>query len=263
MKYKLALRIAGVVVLAMILVVLIRITHDNSRKVQFVDEEMGAVIAYEAYYNEIIDGVEDFRQEHLESITILNIGYTGYYTTLIDIEKLPNLQSLYIGAPHAGKGLGYYNPSCELPEPENAERIEQLQNELASILVNGDGIKRLYLWDDEGICEFTSLEFLKNGDNLKYISLSSLGDIDYTPVWECSELITLTMWRCEIDSLEGIGHLQELKYLNLNGTNIAEAGEILDLPNLETLLIKGTPLAENEEELALIYEAFPDIDLEK
>lgn len=247
----------------MILVVVIWIVYDNTQKVQFVDEEMGTVFAYEAYYNEIIEDVEDFRQEHLESITILNIGYTGYYTTLVDIEKLPNLQSLYIGAPDVGGGRGYYMSWRELPGPESAERIEQLQNELASILINGDVLERLYLWDDEGICEFTNLEFLKKGDNLKYISLSSLKDIDYTPIWTCSKLEYLNLWGCDITSLEGIGQLQSLRTLSLNETNIMEAGEILTLSNLERLSIENTPLAENEEELKLIYETFPDITIYK
>lgn len=264
MKRKIIYWVGGIIVVMLILALLVMLVIDNSQKVQFKDEEMGLVIVNQACREGEIAKIriEEIRLYHLENIKELNIGYTAYYTTLLDIERCPNLEELYIGAPIKG-GYDYYMSWRELPEPESAERIKQIQNELASILLSCEKLEALYLWDDEGICEFTSLEFLKNGDNLKYISLSSLGDIDYTPVWQCSGLITLTMWRCEIDSLEGIGHLQDLKYLNLNGTNIAEAGEILDLPNLETLLIKGTPLAENEEELALIYGAFPDIDLEK
>ena len=54
-----------------------------------------------------------------------------------------------------------------------------------------------------------------------------------------------------------------MTHIWLDGTKVAEAGDILNLPNLKHLEVTGTPLAENEEELALIYEAFPNIDLEK
>lgn len=252
------------------------VVYDNSQKVQFEDDLMGDVITYAAIYHDYHrEGIyypqetrENFREEtlrlyHLERIEELSITYATIYTTLVAIEKCKNLEMLGMGASyeHGPSYPGF--DDMELPEPASIEKMKQMQSELASILQECDKIWALYIWDDEGICKFTSLEFLKSGDGLKLLSLSSLRDVDYAPVWECSELRSLTLWGCDIDSVEGISQLQNLESLDLEWTNIVEAGDILNLPKLEHLEITGTPLAENEEELALIYEAFPDIDLEK
>lgn len=58
---------------------------DNNSKVTFEDDEMAKVIAEFAGVN-----VSKIREEDLEKVEVLNIGYTGYYDTLVDIEKCPN-----------------------------------------------------------------------------------------------------------------------------------------------------------------------------
>ena len=55
--------------------------------------------------------------------------------------------------------------------------------------------------------------------------------------------------------------MENLESLNLTATDISEAKDLLNLKNLKELDIIGTPLAENEEQLELIYQKFSDIDI--
>ncbi len=252
----------GAIVLLAALTLESAIAYDNSKKVPFLDEEMGYVIAYQAYLDGEIKEPEGFRQNDLEKIKELNIGYTGYYTTLLDLKKCPNLERLYINASDAASHR-YYDRQREMPEPESGERIEQLQKELADILRTCEKIDYIYIWNPDGVCNLESLEFLKEAKNLRILWLDELEDIDYTPVWQCEGLTALEIIGCDIADLEGISQLKHLKNLWLYGTNVSEAGDLLNLPALEFLDIEKTPLAANEEELALLYETFPDIEIWK
>ena len=79
--------IAVVIVITFTIAALI----DNFRKVDFEDETMAEMIAKTVG----VESADKLRVEDLEKITILNIGYTGYYDTLADIEKCPNLKRLF------------------------------------------------------------------------------------------------------------------------------------------------------------------------
>ena len=252
----------GAAVLLLLLTIESAIAYDNSKKVSFLDEEMGYVIAFQAYWDDVIEQVERFRQDDLGNIKELNIGYTGYYTTLLDLKKCHNLESLYVNAPVVG-GCHYYYSSREVPKPESRERIEQLQKELSEILQICSKLKTLYIWNPDGICNLDSLEFLNEAKNLRLLWLEELKGVDYTPIWQCEQLIVLDISDCDIADMEGVSQLINLEGLYLDNTNISEAGDLLDLPNLKKLEIENTPLAENEEELALLYEAFPDIEIDK
>ncbi len=262
MKKRNVIYIVGGMLLLAALTVASAIAYDNSKKVPFLDEEMGYVIAYQAYQDGEIKEPEGFRQNDLEKIKELNIGYTGYYTTLLDLKKCPNLEYLYINATDAASHR-YYNRMREMPEPENGERIEQFQKELADILRTCEKIHFVYIWNPDGVCNLESLEFLKEAENLRVLWLDELAGMDYTPVWQCEGLTSLEISACDIADVDGISQLRNLTILSLRDTNISEAGDLLNLPNLERLEIENTPLAENEEELALLYEAFPNIEIWK
>ena len=262
MKKRNVIYTVGGMLLLAALTVASAIAYDNSKKVSFLDEEMGYVIAYQAYQDGEIKEPERFRQDDLKKIEIINIGYTGYYTTLVDLKKCPSIERLYINAPATGYRK-YYNYTREMPELESRERIEQLQRELTDILRTCDKLRVLYIWNPDGVCNLESLEFLKEAKNLRVLWLDELDGMDYTPVWQCEGITSLHLSYCDIADVEGIGQLKNLDYLYLDRTNVSEVGELLDLPNLEFLEIENTPLAENEEELALLYEAFPNIRIWK
>ncbi|MBD5535556.1 MAG: leucine-rich repeat domain-containing protein [Lachnospiraceae bacterium] len=99
------------------------------------------------------------------------------------------------------------------------------------------------------------------GENLTRLRLYYLGDIDYSPVLECTNLEILYLSDSAISDLGQISRLENLRILYLDDTGIKEAGDIVNLKNLETLHIVGAPLAENEEELQILREALPELEI--
>lgn len=251
----------GIIIIILLIVAIVGtvylvkwIEYDNSQKVEFEDEEMGKVIAATAEIGDVIK----FRKSDFEKIDDLNIGYTGYYTTLVDIEKCYNLKQLTIGQPDT-PFLDYPFKEREVPENESPERIEQIQEELGSVLENCKNLQYLTISNKEGNCPLNSLNFLYSGEQLKDIMLYYQEKVDYTPIWECQQLTGLSLSFCDISELDGISKLNQLTALDVIKTNISEAGDIVNLPNLEYLSILDTPLEKNEEEIALLYEALPDL----
>ena len=129
MKKRISVSICIVIILLAGTAIAVTFIQDNSRKVVFEDETMAEVISKTAG----VESVDKIRVDDLEKIETLNIGYTGYYDTLVDIEKCPNLKRLIIGYP--GYTMAYYPlAGREMPEPESEERVEQIEEELGSIL---------------------------------------------------------------------------------------------------------------------------------
>ena len=246
--------IAVVIVITFIIAVLI----DNSRKVDFEDETMAEMIAKTAG----VESADRLRVNDLEKIEILNIGYTGYYDTLVDIEKCSNLKKLIIG--YTGYTMAYYPfAGREMPEPESKERVKQVEKELGNILEKCPNIVTIYISNEKGNCQLDNLEFLKKAKNLKYINLYCQTDIDYSPISECKESVFLALNFCDVSDLSMLSELENLKRLNLEGTNVAEVDEILKLKNLNslTVLLTDTPLAEKTEELESLQQQFPGLDI--
>lgn len=242
------------------LIIVVFMNSKESKNVKFQDEEMGEVIAYELYKHGKIERVDDIKEENLEDIEHLNIGYTGYYDTLTDITLCLNLKELMIGAVDVSNR--YHNvKSREIAGHESEEKILQIQEELNDILQQCENLKVLYIWNVENTCDLQSLEFLEYGEGLKSLWLQELSLNDYSPVFYCEELEVLYLNNCNISSLEGLDKLKNLRGLSLCNTDISTADEIIKLSNLEMLRIDNTPLAEDEEEMAKIYTAFKDIEI--
>lgn len=257
--------VGGVIlVLTMTLILVILPSFKNSDKVQnlpFVDDEMKNTLVNTTVHHGIIEETEDFRLNCLGQIGWLNIGYTGYYTTLADVKLCKNLHTLYIGFPKTDSGNTYWKNWCEKPKPESCERISQIEAELAEILQECTQLNSLYIRNDEGTCEFKSLDFLEYGGNLKALWLRNQRDIDFSSIYNCTSLSLLSLSSSDIRDLDGIGALDKLETLDIRYTDISEAGDIIYLNNLKALDVEGTPLAENEEELAIIREALPDVEI--
>lgn len=257
MKKKL---IAGIwiviVLLAVIGGIISNLVLKSSPTVNFRDEEMGKLIAQSAG----VESVNKFCEEDFEKVTMLNIGYTGYYDTLSDIEKCRQLDTLIIGYPEY-MYCRYETKEKKIPEPESKERIQQIEKELGKILEKCPNLRVLCISNENDDFELDSLEFLKGQKNLEALRLEEQSAIDnYSYISECVHLKHLSLYGSNISEISMIQGLEELEGLNLAGTNISEASDILKFKNLKDLAIRNTPLEKNEEELALIYQQFPDID---
>ena len=201
-------------VVVLVVIVFIVMLIDNSRKVDFEDEVMGEMIAKTVG----VESADKLRVNDLEKITVLNIGYSGYYDTLADIEKCPNLEKLVIGYPKCPM-TKYPFADREMPELESEKRVKQIEKELENILKKCPNITRIYISNEKGNCELNNIEFLKAGKNLRLISLFYQSDIDYSPLSECEELEILSLGHCDVSDLSMLRELENLKLLYLQETN--------------------------------------------
>ena len=248
----------SVIVFILFIALTIAAIIDNSRKVEFEDETMGEMIAKTVG----MESAEELRVDDLEMITTLNVGYTGYYNTLLDMEKCPNLQRLFINCPE--DVMSYYPfVGREIPEPESEERVRQIEKELGDVLGKCSRLEDIYISNEKGNCKLDNIEFLKKRKDIKVICLFYQSDIDYSPLSECKELEVLYLRHCDISDLSMLSELENLKRLNLEGTNVSEVEEILKLKNLNglTVLLADTPLAEKKDELESLQQQFPGLDI--
>ena len=271
--------ITGIAILSVAVLLVVLKLIDESNKVEFADETTGSYIVSTGLSNKRREetpkkelGYDDFRKDDLKYVTRLEIGtQLRKCETLVDLEKCWNLESLKIfdrydvfvrryGEDEAAEG--YKRDYGELPpSPLSDEKIRQFGTELEGILQECGQLKTLCIYNRGGTFNLDSVQFLHYGGNLTYLDLDSLGDIDYSPVWECTNLEVLALSYCAISDLGEISRLENLRVLWLDSTDIKEAGDIVNLKNLETLYIMGAPLAENEEELQILREALPGLEI--
>lgn len=140
-------------------------------------------------------------------------------------------------------------------------KVEKFQEELSIILQKCSKLKLVKIVNENNSCELTNLEFFKGIDNLEGIKIEQINDVDYSPLYELTNLISLRIKNCNLDNVKGIDNLSKLCRLSLDYTNISVAEDIVKLESLEELSIIGTPLAENKEELQKIYDKFPNITI--
>ena len=251
--------IGGVILLLVVGVVIAGvILRNNSQKIIFQDDGMATLIAESVG----VESVDKLRVEDLEKVEMLNIGYTGYYDTLLDIEKCVKLERLVIGEPEYAF-CHYYLRGKEIPESESKERIEQIESELGMILKKCPNLKILYISNKSRNFELNNLDFLKDGQEMISLNIEYQSVMDYSIISKCVRLKTLSLYGNDITKLDMITELSELNYLNIGKTNVSQAEDILKLKNLKYLNITDTPLAENAEQLELIQKQFPEIDIQK
>ena len=242
-----------VAVLSVTAIITLPIIRDNARKVTFADERMGNRIVSYAGMSE-----EDFREEDLDKVEWFKTGYTGQYSTLVDIEKCQQLKILEIGRSFSlyPEEHGYKEHDLE---PESEERIQQIKKELGSILKNCPKLERLSLDGQKKYFELGDLSFLKNGKGLKCLMLYYQPELDYSAISQCAQLRTLVFQGCDVEKLDMLSGLEKLQRLWVIQSGVSEAGDILQLQTLTELWLEDTPLAGNEEQLDLILENCPDI----
>lgn len=245
----------SIAMLIAIIALIIAVLIDNSHKVAFEDETMAEMISKSAG----VGTVDEIRENDLEKIEELNIGYTGYYDTLVDIEKCTNLRRIIIGYPDCA--MSYYPfAGREEPEPESKERVKQIEKELGSILEKCPNITMIYLSNENGNCELDNIEFLKKGKKLAVVNLYYQADIDYSPLSEIPHLKGLSFDGCNISKLDMLDGLTELESLWITECDVSKAGQIVNLKSLEDLELENTPLAGSAEELEIIFESCPNIE---
>lgn len=219
---------------------------DYMRKVKFEDEKMGFVIRSSSEEK----SEEKFRENNLDEVTYLNIMYPGWYDTLVDIEKCKKLKTLEIGHWEYVSGK----------DMSDKDWIQQMEEELDGITKSCSEINSLMLVGSEGHFELDDLEFLKNAQNLKDLTLFYQPAKDYSAISEIPHLKSLFFNGCNIAEMNMLEGLTEVKSLWIKGCDVSKAGQIVNLKSLKDLDLENTPLAGNAEELGIIFANCPNIE---
>ena len=239
---------AWIIIIFLFGVTVIRpIVLDNMRKVKFEDEKMGFVIRSSSE----VKSEEKFRKNNLEEVTYLDIRYPGRYGTLADIEKCKQLENLTIGQVEYVKGK----------DMKDEGWIQQIEKELDGITKSCSKINSLMIIGVEDRFELENLEFLKNAKNLEELTLFCQPAKDYSAISEIPHLRGLFFRGCNIEELDMLDGLTELESLWIKECDVSEAGQIVNLKSLKYLDLENTPLAGNAEQLEIIFENCPNIEI--
>ncbi len=210
----------------------------KGRRVHFKDDMMRQVICLELGKNK---DSKDVTYRDLETIEKLYIGPLGEFETIEDVAKCKNLKNLGVNLLLQPKdasfelyeitetGERYYPPMSE-------EKMEKMQKDLEKILKSAKSIEDFIFANVDDTFNITDMEFLKYGKNIKSIDIAFANIKDYSVLENCSKLRSVDLWYSDIDNADV---LLKLKYIN-------------------RLILTGTPLAENEEEISRLEKAFPE-----
>ena len=231
--------IAMVILLIAVAGIYIGINCWKNRKIEFADENMAKVICGSVYGYGGDVTPENITWEELDSIEILDIGYTGYYSTIKDIEKCKNLQRLYINNMLREDDAAYQIANGEIEKDLSIKDVEKLEKELAQVLPELPKLKEMRL-ADLGNCEWTSIDFLRGCNHLEELRLYSSKASDYSVLKECKLLKSVTLWKC----------------------NISSAKDIIGIENVEHIGLSDTPLDQNPTEVQKLRDAYPNVDID-
>ena len=184
---------------------------------------------------------QDVTYRDLEKIEELRIGPIGEFETIIDVGKCKNLKELWVNVEITdrqryyklfeikGNGAMYYPPIYK-------EKILKVQDELQEIFKRVKGIERFEFTNVNETCDIEKIDFLKYAKDLKKIGISYGNVSDYSFFENCGKL----------------------ENIDLDQSDIETADVLLELKSANRFVLIGTPLAENEEELNRLREAFPE-----
>ena len=232
----------GIVIFILIMVIAIGIPvgkniHDNSN-VKFADENMGRVMRNTLWGFPKETTIEEITYKEVRKIDSLDIGYSGYYTTLSDLRYCTELKELLING-GIGEGEPAYHINQGKVNKENSpEDMKKLQQELERVLPKLKKLERIKLlgW---GGGKWRSLDFLKGCKRLEYVRINHCEAGDYSAIKSCKSLREIV-----------IGY-----------SDITDADDLIGLENIESILIYDAPLGDNPEEVKKLQEAYPDADI--
>lgn len=218
------------------------------------------------------ENVFDVTEAECAEIEFINIHCATRFETLEDLKYLKNLKRLWM---------------YPIPEPEDiVERREKMEAhsaelvaELAELLPQLNNIEELFIGADMTVRDFS---FLQGVEGLrKLIILSGLKDLsgvenmlsleflvvvdgsveDISPVQELKKLKHLEIILNKVSDITPLQSLENLEWLILSNNNISDITPLLGLKKLREIRLYGNPVCENEEQMKLLREAFPEANI--
>ena len=229
-----------IVIFILIIVVVIgipvgKIFYEN-RHVKFADETMGQVLCNAQYSSEIT--MENITYKDLKKIDSLDMGYSGYYTTMLDLGYCKELKDLHINSGIREGSPAYYINQGEVNKENSPEDMKKLQQELESVLPKLKKLERITL-SSWGGGKWSSLDFLEG----------------------CEKLEEVCIIRCEGGDYSALKSCKSLRKIEIGHSDISDAEDLTGLENIESILIYDAPLGDNPEEVKKLQEAYPDADI--
>lgn len=213
----------------------------KGRRVHFEDDMMRQVICLELGKDR---DSQDVTYRDLEGIEELEIGPVGTFETIEDVAKCRNLKKLWVNVSVLQKKASF--ELYEITETGeryyplvSKEKTEKIQKDLEKILKEAKLIEDFGFSNVNGTFNISDIEFLQYGKNIKKINISYANIKDFSVLENCSKLRSVDLWYSDIDNADV---LLKLKYVN-------------------RLILTGTPLAENEEEISRLEKAFPEAEI--
>ena len=210
----------------------------KSRRVHFEDDMMRQVICLELGKDK---DSHDVTYRDLESIEELKIGPVGNFETIEDVAKCKNLKKLRVNVEVTEKDASY-EVYKKTKTGENflfaldENQIAKIQEDLEKIFKRANKIEDFRFSNFDESCNITKIDFFEYAKNLRELGISFANVKDYSTLKNCGELRSIDLWYSDIQNAEV---LLELKYVN-------------------RLILTGTPLAQNEEEIAKLKQVFPE-----
>ena len=205
--------------------------HENMH-VHFEDENMGILICDTIGNGVTVDNV---RYKDLRKIEELHIGCVGYYNTIVDIKKCKNLQNLRVN----GMSLEFSDYKIhqgKIGRVLNAQEVDNFQEELGDILSSSNKLKEFSFTNAGNNCSIGDIDFLENCKTIEKVSIAYSDITDYSVLKNC----------------------RKLKEIDLDGSQIETADDLLKLEGIEKFSLRETPLSQNVEEVERLREAFPE-----
>ena len=210
-----------------------REAHENSH-VEFADKIMGQALCNAQWWRDDLT-LENVTYKELKKTRKLNIGYIGYYDTIMDLQYCTELSQLYINCTSGDQDGGYFVNQGEPNRKVSLEEIEKTQEELAEILPALEDLKWLWI-TGFGDVEWTSIDFMEKCDQIEEFYISDCRAEDYSVLKTCTSL----------------------KDIDIERSDISKAEDLIGLEHIENISVYDTPLAENPEEIKRLKEAYPE-----
>lgn len=231
-------KVIGYIIVVVVVVVVAGNWLYKGRKVHFADDKMRQVICLELGKDK---NSHDVTYRDLEIIEELKVGPVGEFKTIIDVAKCKNLKKLWVNVEITDRDAYYEifektETGAMYFPPVSEKQIKTVQEDLGIILKNVKSIEDFGFSNVEDSFDVTDVEFLRYGSNIAKINISYVNVQDYSVLRKCSKLESVDLWYSNIDS----------------------ADTLLKLKNVNRLILTGTPLAQNEKEIARLKKAFPE-----
>lgn len=176
----------------------------------------------------------------IHTITELDLGFVTSFTTLMDLNKLKNLEELYINVNLVhGDPTGMQYTDAD-PKPSN----DQIVSEFSKILPRLNSLTELIIANYDRNLVISDLSFLSKCTSLEKFSLLDTNITELSGLKNMKKLTYLSLERNEITDISTLKSMKKLTELNLDDNKITDISALQNLSNLSYLWLNYNNLTD-------------------